>query len=171
MTTSITVVLDRASEAQGDVCYFDGTKWVRLGPGTAGQVLRTGGAAANPSWITAAVTLAGDVTGPNTATVVSAISGSSPIPITTIKLRWVAGTAIGKIDHASAPVNLMTVEASGIGFFSDAGSFGGGSGVLAIHNAGTSPTTNPTSGGILYVETGILKYRGSSGTITILGAA
>jgi hypothetical protein len=36
--------------AQGDVIYFDGTDWTNLGPGLAGQYLKTGGAAANPSW-------------------------------------------------------------------------------------------------------------------------
>jgi hypothetical protein len=35
---------------------------------------------------------------------------------------------------------------------------------------GTAPTANVT-GGQLYVEAGALKYRGSSGTITTLGAA
>jgi len=48
---------------------------------------------------------------------------------------------------------------------------GGGAGVLGIANAATVPTSNPTGGGILYVEAGALKYRGSSGTITTLGAA
>ena len=33
------------------------------------------------------------------------------------------------------------------------------------------PSTNPTSGGVLYVEAGALKYRGSSGTVTPLGDA
>jgi len=42
----------------------------------------------------------------------------------------------------------------------------------AIHMGnGTAPTANIASGGILYVESGALKYRGSSGTITTLGAA
>ena len=36
--------------AQGDILYFDGTDIVNLGPGIAGQYLKTGGAAANPSW-------------------------------------------------------------------------------------------------------------------------
>ena len=36
---------------------------------------------------------------------------------------------------------------------------------------GTAPSTNLTGGGILYVESGALKYRGSSGTVTTLGAA
>lgn len=42
---------------------------------------------------------------------------------------------------------------------------------LFIGNATTVPTGNPTSGGFLYVESGALKYRGSSGTITTLGPA
>jgi len=50
-------------------------------------------------------------------------------------------------------------------------SSGGGAGVVGITNATTVPTSNPTGGGILYVEAGALKYRGSSGTITTLGAA
>lgn len=41
---------------------------------------------------------------------------------------------------------------------------------LAIYNS-TAPAANATSGGYLYVEAGALKYRGSSGTITTLGAA
>jgi hypothetical protein len=50
-------------------------------------------------------------------------------------------------------------------------SSGGGTGVIGITNASGTPTSNPTGGGILYVEAGALKYRGSSGTITTLGAA
>ena len=36
---------------------------------------------------------------------------------------------------------------------------------------GTAPTANLAGGGILYVEAGALKYRGSSGTITTIGPA
>ena len=36
---------------------------------------------------------------------------------------------------------------------------------------GTAPSANLTGGGIIYVEAGALKYRGSSGTITTLGPA
>jgi hypothetical protein len=38
-------------QAIGDICYFDGTNWVRLAAGTAGQVL-TMNASAAPSWAT-----------------------------------------------------------------------------------------------------------------------
>jgi hypothetical protein len=37
---------------QGDLVYRDGSGLQRLGAGTAGQVLQTGGAGANPSWDT-----------------------------------------------------------------------------------------------------------------------
>ncbi len=36
--------------AQGDILYRDAAAWDNLAPGTAGQVLTSGGAAANPSW-------------------------------------------------------------------------------------------------------------------------
>ena len=51
------------------------------------------------------------------------------------------------------------------------GSYGGGTAVTFIGNASTIPTSNPTGGGILYVESGALKYRGSSGTITTIAVA
>ena len=50
-------------------------------------------------------------------------------------------------------------------------SAGGGVGIAFLANATTVPTTNPTGGGILYCEAGALKFRGSSGTVTTLGAA
>jgi hypothetical protein len=51
-------------------------------------------------------------------------------------------------------------------------SFGGGvSSVIAIANATTVPSSNPVGGGVLYVEGGALKYRGSSGTITTIAPA
>jgi len=50
-------------------------------------------------------------------------------------------------------------------------SFGSGALVCFIANATTVPTTNPTGGGVLYVEAGALKFRGSSGTVTTIAAA
>lgn len=48
--------------------------------------------------------------------------------------------------------------------------FGGGVRVISIRN-GVAPTTDPSGGGILYAESGALKWRGSGGTVTTLGAA
>jgi hypothetical protein len=49
--------------------------------------------------------------------------------------------------------------------------FGGGVKVVGIANATTVPASNPTGGGVLYVESGALKYRGSSGTVTTIANA
>lgn len=49
--------------------------------------------------------------------------------------------------------------------------WGGGVGVLALANAATVPTVNPVGGGVLYVDAGALKYRGSSGTVTTIAPA
>lgn len=42
---------------------------------------------------------------------------------------------------------------------------------LFIGNITTAPTGNPTSGGFLYVEAGALTWRGSGGTVTVIGPA
>ena len=38
------------SDVRGDFLYYDGANYVRLGAGTSGQALLTGGTGANPSW-------------------------------------------------------------------------------------------------------------------------
>lgn len=51
---TITAVLDKQlGTTQGSVMYRNAGSWVSLTPGTAGQILQSGGAAANPSWLTA----------------------------------------------------------------------------------------------------------------------
>lgn len=42
--------VDAITEAQGQILFRDGSKWNALVPGTAGQFLKTLGAAANPEW-------------------------------------------------------------------------------------------------------------------------
>jgi hypothetical protein len=49
--------------------------------------------------------------------------------------------------------------------------FGAGQGVIAIANASVVPSADPAGGGILYVEDGVLKYRGSNGTVTVIAPA
>jgi len=51
------------------------------------------------------------------------------------------------------------------------GTFAGGSGVLGIANATVVPGGTPTGGGVLYVEGGALKYKGSGGTVTTIAPA
>jgi hypothetical protein len=49
--------------------------------------------------------------------------------------------------------------------------FAGGQGVIAIGNAAEAPSGKPVGGGLLYVEDGALKYRGSHGTVTVIAPA
>lgn len=44
-------------------------------------------------------------------------------------------------------------------------------GVCILSNTTAAPSTNPSGGGALYVESGALKYRGSSGTVTTIANA
>ncbi len=86
------------------------------------------------------------------------------------------------VENSSASV-LASVSAAGLGTFAGltlstttslslgTPSLGGGAGVISIANANTVPTTDPSGGGIVYVEAGALKFRGSSGTITTIAAA
>ena len=48
--------------AQGDIVYRDGSGLAKLGAGTSGQVLQTGGTGANPSWVDASGGKIGAVT-------------------------------------------------------------------------------------------------------------
>ena len=53
ITTASKVVfsaLTVASQAQGDIMYYNGSAWTRLGTGTDGKVLTAGGAGTNPAW-------------------------------------------------------------------------------------------------------------------------
>jgi hypothetical protein len=102
-----------------------------------------------------------------------------------------AGTILGRVDQQQGNFrwdysirtnalngtsdNLQTIVLSGsknVQLGGGSASIGSGSGVIGITNATTVPSTNPSSlGGILYVEAGALKYRGSSGTVTTIASA
>jgi hypothetical protein len=76
------------------------------------------------------------------------------------------------IGAAPAAATSVFLAAGGLSFFNgNTSDFGGGVGVVHVHNRTTAPTSNPTNGGLLYVESGALKYRGSGGTITTIAAA
>ena len=66
---------------------------------------------------------------------------------------------------------FQRIAAGGNIGFRTASQFGGGKGVMAIANASAAPSVNPAGGGILYVEDGALKYRGSKGTVTVIATA
>jgi hypothetical protein len=79
------------------------------------------------------------------------------------------GTNARDVSISRGAAKLLTVSKS-IGV-NGATSLGSGEGVIAIANATTAPTTDPSGGGVLYCEGGALKFRGSSGTVTTIAPA
>ena len=70
--------------------------------------------------------------------------------------------------------NIMVFQRVGAGGnigFRTGTQFGAGQGVIGIANALIAPAVDPSNGGVLYVENGSLKYRGSGGTVTTLAPA
>ncbi len=123
--------------AQGEVIYFNGTEWKRLGVGTSGQVLATGGAAANPSWVTpvAAATASEINTGTDTAKYVTpdAFAGSNlGIRYVTFYLNSTTALTTSEKAYYRIPAAL-----TGMNLVSVAGSVGTGA-------AGSSSSGTPT---------------------------
>lgn len=83
----------------------------------------------------------------------------------------IEGSAAVNLQSGGANTRIRIESAGNVALFTGTGSYGGGALVLFVHDATTVPTTNPSGGGILYSEAGALKWRGSSGTVTTLGAA
>ncbi len=80
----------------------------------------------------------------------------------------------GRKDDDSGFETIMVFQRPGAGGnvgFRTGSQFGAGQGVLAIGNAIVTPSVNPAGGGVLYIENGALKYRGSGGTVTTIAPA
>lgn len=86
-----------------------------------------------------------------------------------IKLQVSPGGTSGTNQNSFVDV-FEALGSQDINIFGGAG-LGGGHNVISIADATTVPTTDPTGGGILYVESGSLKYRGSSGTVTTIAVS
>jgi len=112
-----------------------------------------------------------EIAQPDTATIglfMQAIAAGTDL----VNLRDSGGSQRFQVTNAGATITRGSLLTTGnIQFGATSLQIGGGSGVIGITNAVTVPTTNPTGGGVLYVEAGALKYRGSSGTVTVIAPA
>jgi hypothetical protein len=57
--TTGSFVMSAGAAVQGDILYYSGTNWSRLGFGTSGYFLKTQGAGANPTWAAMTVSAVG----------------------------------------------------------------------------------------------------------------
>jgi hypothetical protein len=117
-----------------------------------------------------------------------AVRGASGQTVNLQEWQNSGGTALASVNSsgqivASQGINTATIRGGdaltaitlstgrGITIGTNTAIQGGGTGVIGIANAGTVPTSNPTGGGVLYVDGGALKYRGTSGSAgTIVNA-
>jgi len=83
------------------------------------------------------------------------------------QLLFFTAPAYNQTDNAG--VERMRIDSSGNLLLG--GTATPGARVMYIANASTVPASNPSGGGVLYVEGGALKYRGSSGTVTTIANA
>jgi hypothetical protein len=142
---------------------------------TAGQASAAG---------TVSVPAQKSITSRSAGTIGAVIRGASSQTANLQEWQNSAGTVLARITsngQISTPAILGTtdglaaisigVSSRNVQFGALTQSFGGGASVIGIANATTVPTSNPTGGGILYVDTGALKYRGTSGSAaTIVNA-
>jgi hypothetical protein len=129
------------------------------------------------SWLTAASGTAGNAISFTQAMTLTA-SGNLGVnsPATNARLEVQANSGeVFRADAASGAARIVAnQDGATLGGNIALGittAFGGGSRVVAIREAATVPTTNPSGAGILYVEAGALKYRGTSGTVTTIANA
>lgn len=178
--TTITSMMDTAfSSTQGSVLYRNASAWVALGPGTSGQLLSSGGPAANPSWITAS--------GTGTVTSVAAGGGlsASPSPITgsgTLSLRTptVQILTSGTGATYTTPAGVAYIHVKGCGGGGGGGTTAGGTGGTTSFSASTMSATggagsSGTGGAAAAGGTGTngqINYTGGAGmgTVTTTGA-
>src|SRR5262249_40089911 len=86
--------------------------------------------------------------------------GTGPQRTISLQANW---------NQSAAPTQLVLDNSGNVGIGTVA--LGASAvGVLGIAN-GTAPTTSPAGVGQLFVQSGALKYRGASGTVTVLAPA
>ena len=100
------------SDAQGDILYYNGTDYARLGVGSSGQFLKTQGAGANPIWgsVSTDPSMGGDLSGvASNATIVADAVTTTKILDNNVTLAKIAdGTQGGTLyfGASGAPTEL-----------------------------------------------------------------
>jgi len=159
----LSAIIDSAiASTQGDILYRNASSWVALAPGSSGQLLQSGGAAANPSWVTATGT--GTVTSAAIAAG-TGISVSGTCTITTsgtctvtnaAVLHYQAATFTTDANSTTSTVYHYSCDGGGGGGGGSNGTAAGGGGGAGAHIEGTF---NGVAGGVVVTIT-----KGAGGT-------
>jgi hypothetical protein len=164
------------SDVQGDVLYYNGTDYVRLGPGTSGQFLQTTGASADPAWATVSssgfnsvqiFTASGTWTKPTgiTKVIIEVQGGGAGGGKRTSTPNTVVGGSAGGyakkfINVSSVTASVITIGAGGAGATTQAAGadggdsrwldtgYGGGSDVTGVKGVGSGATFGTALGGL-----------------------
>lgn len=104
---TLTSILDSAiGSAQGSILFRGVSYWEPFLPGSAGQVLASGGVGANPAWLT--------LTGTGTVQQINTGTGLTGGPITTVGTIAIANTGVSAGSYgSSASVPVISVNAQG----------------------------------------------------------
>jgi hypothetical protein len=132
------------SDAQGDILYHNGTAYARLAAGTSGQVLQTGGASADPSWVS-------QTTNPSVPQVDFKDSGTSgnftvPSGVTRVKVSVQGGGGCG---HTSMPSqdNFNNKGGAGGAYFEKTLTVTAGDTIAWVAAGSVNTANNPAASG------------------------
>lgn len=90
----------------------------------------------------------------------------------TASTRYNQGVSFGVLGIQGAATGSIVMLGRNVALVDTATpDLGSGIGVVFVGNTSAAPSANPTGGGILYAESGALKWRGSSGTVTTIASA
>ena len=139
--TTLTSLMDATlGNQQGDIIYRAGSIWTTLTPGSAGQVLASGGTGANPYWLS--------VTGVGTVLSVDASGGTTGFsftggPITSSGTLTLTGT----LGTANGGTNLTSFTSGGALYATSTSALT--TGTLPVASGGTGVTTSTGSGSVV----------------------
>lgn len=160
--STLTSVLDMLSSTQGAIVYRGASTWAALGVGTNGQFLKTQGAAANPTWVSLAIS---DVASLQTSLDAKSDITRSVNAQTGTTYTLVIGDAGKVVTMANAASNTLTVPPNSsvafpVGTQIDLGSLGAGQTTIA---QGAGVTINSKAGNLK------LSSQYSAGTLLKIG--
>ena len=175
---SLTAIIDACIDnTQGDILYRNSTIWTNLAPGTAGQVLTSGGAAANVSWSSVG---SGTVTSVATST---GLQGGTITTTGTISFAAIAATSFwANVTGSSAvpTVQSLSILLQSANNLSDVASattsFNNISplttkGDLITYNSGNVRLAVGSAGNLMYVSSGLPAWLATSGSGVLITSA